>query len=246
MAAKCKCEEGAPLWVMTFGDMMSLLLTFFILLVSLSEIKKEDEYRVIVEIVQKAFGMRGGGGKVRADNDPTLTLRERLDKLELKSNLRKQISNSDDPGIEGKEMLVTKVRDGWFFVTGGRVTFGHQSAELTEEGKVQLAQLGNLIKGERLKVVIQGHASNLEASGLEDYRDLRDLAFNRARAAEDFLASEAGGGIDTARIRLQSSADREPLVKREYSLDQHMNNRRVEIYVIEATVDELTEPEKRK
>lgn len=28
------CEEGAPGWVVTFGDMMSLLLTFFILLLS--------------------------------------------------------------------------------------------------------------------------------------------------------------------------------------------------------------------
>ncbi len=29
---KPKTEEGAPLWVVTYGDMMSLLLTFFIIL----------------------------------------------------------------------------------------------------------------------------------------------------------------------------------------------------------------------
>ena len=34
---------GIPEWVVTFGDMMSLLLTFFIMLVSLSEIKEELE-----------------------------------------------------------------------------------------------------------------------------------------------------------------------------------------------------------
>lgn len=34
-------EEGAPLWMATFGDMMSLLLVFFILLYSMSELKVE-------------------------------------------------------------------------------------------------------------------------------------------------------------------------------------------------------------
>ena len=35
-------EEGAPLWTVTFGDMMSLLLTFFILLFSMSELRMEQ------------------------------------------------------------------------------------------------------------------------------------------------------------------------------------------------------------
>ncbi|MFN0196532.1 MAG: flagellar motor protein MotB, partial [Planctomycetaceae bacterium] len=30
---------GAPEWVVTYGDMMSLLLTFYIMLVSMSEMK---------------------------------------------------------------------------------------------------------------------------------------------------------------------------------------------------------------
>jgi len=34
-------EEGAPLWMATFGDMMSLLLVFFVLLYSMSELKME-------------------------------------------------------------------------------------------------------------------------------------------------------------------------------------------------------------
>ena len=32
---------GVPEWVVTYGDMMSLLLTFFIMLVSMSELKEE-------------------------------------------------------------------------------------------------------------------------------------------------------------------------------------------------------------
>ena len=47
---------GIPEWVVTFGDMMSLLLTFFIMLVSLSEIKEEEKYQALVESMRKQFG----------------------------------------------------------------------------------------------------------------------------------------------------------------------------------------------
>ena len=42
-------QAGIPEWVVTFGDMMSLLLTFFIMLVSMSEIKEEKRYQAMVE-----------------------------------------------------------------------------------------------------------------------------------------------------------------------------------------------------
>ena len=45
-----------PEWVVTFGDMMSLLLTFFIMLVSMSEIKDEDRYQAMVESMVQRFG----------------------------------------------------------------------------------------------------------------------------------------------------------------------------------------------
>ncbi len=47
---------GIPEWVVTFGDMMSLLLTFFIMLVSLSEIKEEETYQALVDSMQRQFG----------------------------------------------------------------------------------------------------------------------------------------------------------------------------------------------
>ena len=49
-------EIGIPEWVVTFGDMMSLLLTFFIMLVSLSEIKEEETYQALVNSLQRQFG----------------------------------------------------------------------------------------------------------------------------------------------------------------------------------------------
>lgn len=48
-------EEGAPLWTVTFGDMMSLLLTFFILLFSMSELRME-RFLLASQSLNAAFG----------------------------------------------------------------------------------------------------------------------------------------------------------------------------------------------
>lgn len=37
-----EAEEGAPAWVVTFGDLMSLLLCFFVLLLSFSEMDRDS------------------------------------------------------------------------------------------------------------------------------------------------------------------------------------------------------------
>ncbi len=51
------CEEGAPGWVVTFGDMMSLLLTFFILLLSFATLEK-IKYKILSGSIQTAFGVQ--------------------------------------------------------------------------------------------------------------------------------------------------------------------------------------------
>ena len=48
-------EEGAPLWMATFGDMMSLLLVFFILLFSMSELKM-DRFLLASQSLREAMG----------------------------------------------------------------------------------------------------------------------------------------------------------------------------------------------
>jgi len=49
-----------PEWVVTYGDMMSLLLTFFIMLVSLSDVAADQKYRAILDSLQRYIGYRNG------------------------------------------------------------------------------------------------------------------------------------------------------------------------------------------
>ncbi len=62
MSQECECEElkcpdGIPAWVMTFADLMSLLLAFFVLLFSFSEIDKQA-YKQMAGSMKDAFGVQ--------------------------------------------------------------------------------------------------------------------------------------------------------------------------------------------
>jgi chemotaxis protein MotB len=52
-----KCDAGIPAWVMTFADLMSLLLAFFVLLFSFSEMDK-NIYKELAGSLKDAFGVQ--------------------------------------------------------------------------------------------------------------------------------------------------------------------------------------------
>lgn len=57
MAKKQEQKKGAPAWMATFADMMSLLLTFFVLLLSMAEIDA-TRFRKISGSLKMAFGVQ--------------------------------------------------------------------------------------------------------------------------------------------------------------------------------------------
>ncbi|MEQ8837538.1 MAG: flagellar motor protein MotB, partial [Lacipirellulaceae bacterium] len=85
-------EPGIPEWVVTFGDMMSLLLTFFIMLVSMSEIKEDEQYQAMVESIREQFGhdmsqasLAPGEIRPRTAQNPSLSEMGRAKKKDTKS-----------------------------------------------------------------------------------------------------------------------------------------------------------------
>ncbi len=240
---KKKQPAGAPLWVMTYGDLMSLILVFFILLAAFSEIRKEDEWEVIAEVIKESFGLRGGGGFFPTDRDPQLSMQQRLEHLQVRAMTDREVSNADDPGMTGRHPEVTRVREGWKFVVGGRISFAPDSADLDGEAMEELARIAELMRGYNNKIEVRGHASSREALAGSDFDNLMDLSYVRARNVEHFLLSEEGGAIRPERIRVVAAGDREPLVRRQYDDDRHTGNRRVEVLVMEAVAKDLSRPE---
>ncbi|MEX2672958.1 MAG: flagellar motor protein MotB [Phycisphaeraceae bacterium] len=240
-----KQEEGAPLWVMTYGDMMSLLLVFFIMLVALSEIPEQDEFEALMAEIKKAFGMQGGGGRLPTDQDPELSLIKLLEQLQLQQQREPEKSHVDDPGIDGRDTTVTQVREGMRFLVGGHITFEPGSADLTDGARRQLRQVADMTRGYENIIELRGHAAASEREIVgrpgDTFSDLWLLSHVRAHAVMRYLTSDEVG-IRRDRIRLIANADREPLVQRRYAGHQTQPNRRVEVLVTEALVVEFTEP----
>ena len=61
-----QAEEGAPAWMATFADLMSLLMCFFVLLLSFSEIDLE-KYKQVAGSMKMAFGVQR---EIKADQIP--------------------------------------------------------------------------------------------------------------------------------------------------------------------------------
>ena len=220
---------------------MSLLLTFFILLLSLSEIKKEDEFRAIVKEVKKAFGMHGGGGKVPTKDDPELSFIERIRALQLISRKEPQKSDTPTPGMEGPQERVTHVRPTWTHIEGGRVTFEPGSADLNEQMRKRLATMANLIRGYNYKVRIGGHADTGEFRGDDAQERMLALSYQRALTVRGYLVDECG--IRAVRLKVVANADAEKLIWDVYDPEQLKTNRRAEVMVSDSLVDEMSRPE---
>ncbi len=227
---------------MTYGDMMSLLLCFFILLVAMSEIKKE-EFRVKAEAIKSSFASSiTGGGAIPTHDNPNFSTISLLTERQLQREQHDNQSRNDDEGIEGKTTTVRQVREGILEPVGGPITFEPGSAELTEQAKRRIQDIVPRIRGELNKIELRGHASSVELVHGGPYNDLWTLSYDRARAVMAYLISDEVG-IRRDRIRISANADNEPLRHRDYRRGAQEPNRRVEIIVMEAIVDDFTRPE---
>lgn len=239
MAKKKQPEQkGAPEWVLTYGDMMSLLLCFFVILFSLSEIKDDQKVRQILENLRESFGgLNTSTGQVIGEKPPMNTL---LKVLQEWRRPREKQHAGDSPmkGQHGKYTEVRRINEGLEFRVGrgGRTPFVRGSAEIDPEFKAELAPLADVLRDFTNVLSVRGHCS------LDDFppgtaRGQYDrLSYERAQAIKDFLIDRCG--LEARRLRAVACGDMQPLVAMAYDEDQHAENRRVEIICRQVLVDD--------
>ncbi|MBS3820921.1 MAG: flagellar motor protein MotB [Phycisphaerae bacterium] len=237
MAKKCKCPEGVPEWIVTYGDMMSLLLCFFILLAAFSELKDEDDYQEVIQAIKEAFGYTDGSGLAPTERLPQQSMLEMLEEVALHKERIRKLSQADDPGVTGRQTTVKRIREGLQFTVGGLITFEPGSADLKPQATDELAKVANVIRGQNNKVEVRGHASAGDLPAGSAYEDLWVLSAARARSVMRHLTDQQD--IDPRRMRVTGCSDTEPLVARVYDEAELAVNRRVEIIVTESLAQEF-------
>lgn len=118
---KCpECEKCLPGWLVQFGDLMSLLLTFFILLLSMAVMdkKKVEEY---FQVMKKAMGFLDKNTSVEEQTEKNSTDDSSSD------------SDSEDDAESSAEEAAQEVSD---LISEANSTSANESEEITiEKGK---------------------------------------------------------------------------------------------------------------
>ncbi len=233
---KQEAPQGAPEWMVTYGDAMTLLLCFFVIIVSMSEVKQDQRFQQVMESLRKTFGgYVGQVGMTPVEQIPANSLLQRLLEIDVRV-LKDKKGDSDTEGIHGREFRVTNVRDGLEVVVGGRVTFPRHSATLMPEGRRLIAEVAERLRGYNTKILVRGHATREPLPEDSIYDDARDLSYRRAKAVVSELEKHGVRGVRLIPVAL---GDTEPLVRQAYTEERRALNRRVEILVTEDLIEDF-------
>lgn len=236
---KEESSGGAPEWMCTFSDMMSLLLCFFILLFAMSTIEQKKMVQAVGSL-RAAFG--GLPAPYLVENIP-----DKLTSPELSrpaQTKRRKSYAKDELRVEEQRKVrdwhlqnviqVTGTEQGITFRLSGDALFNKGSAELTERGIFALYYVaGELIQFPSNPILIKGHTDNTP-SQRENGNWL--LGADRAYSVMKYLIEQGCefGQVDERRITYESFADTDPLPDvNENTVIGQAVNRRVEITLVQ-------------
>ena len=206
-------EEGVPAWLVTYADMMTLILAFFVLMFSFSVVQ-ETKFKAALGALRMWLGL--------------MPLHTELMPGELNPAQRAQRDKEAfRKGVLGENIEVMTVDEGRKIVVGGRVLFGGASSRLMPEGSQVLKEVADRVRGMGNRIEIRGHSSPGEAAtGV--FEDEWELGWARARAVARYFVDEAGIRADRLRISTGGSVD--PAAPNLFK-DEASRNRRVEVVV---------------
>lgn len=224
-----KVEKGAAKWVVTFGDLMSLLLCFFVLLLSFSEMDRQ-KYKQVAGSMEKAFGVQR---KVRIMDIPKgmkiiardfdqeiieMRIREELGK-EIEDMLAGQLDNLRDQIVleESGEEVVLKLM--------GESTFDSGSVVIRDQLKPLLIKVAGILEKARGDIVVAGHTDNVPIRSGPYKTNLR-LSIARAAAVAEFML--ANSQIAHQRVATMGFGEFRPFATNATASGRR-KNRRVEI-----------------
>ena len=179
-------ELGAPLWMCTFGDLMSLLLCFFIMIFAISIIS-EPRFEALVDTLTQDFTGYAVQSPVRSrSTQVTTTVSESAAR---KSRTAALTGGRATPAPEGTSDTVLAILLSGSTVRGGLIRFALGSDVLTPHARRELEAVLPVLQGSPQKIMVIGYAIPTEIEENGRFRRSTDLAFSRALNVVDALVA---------------------------------------------------------
>ena len=219
-------QPNTEAWMTTFADLVSLMLTFFILLISMSTMDKtglsdiESSFRKAVSVFNS-----GEGTEIQIippfEMQKLVTPRELM--LAMRQNSMSMLKNSTlehkVKGIIIKDRLYLRIPDSVLFDKG--------SAKLKPEHVKTLKKLAQMLAMTPGKIRVQGHTNSNPDLNESAFGDPWTLSLARAASVLHVLEDE---GVNPARLSLNGYGPSRP-VSTEATPFGRSKNRRVEIVI---------------
>lgn len=178
-------DNHSASWMLTFADLLSLLLTFFVLLFSMSTIQF-DQWKSVVRTMSDQFNPKRVAVDPQPHSTPQSLLKEKvpgLNQAYLTALLSRTLSQ--DPIL--KDAIVHRVRDDVVISVPASFLFGDKDAVPTPDGVQALKQLAGTLVQVRNRLLIAGHTDD-RAVRDRMFRSNWELSLARTRTVAGIMA----------------------------------------------------------
>jgi chemotaxis protein MotB len=209
-------ENGAPKWVVLYGDLMAVMLVFFVLLFSMSTTDK-IKYQGTIKSVQEALlSAEKLANLEQTDIEKLIEIKEKIDLEFNDSDMRDYIVT----GFE-KNGIRIMIKDSVFFRSGG--------SDLLPTAIPILNSIADAIRGHAYPIIVEGHTDDIPIKTIR-FPSNWELSTSRASSVVRFFQNY--GNIKSIRLTPLGHADNRPLVANTSNASRS-KNRRVEIKILD-------------
>ncbi|MRH42831.1 flagellar motor protein MotB [Aquibacillus halophilus] len=245
-------DKGSPKWMVTYADMVTLILVFFILLFSMSQIdlvkfqavSESFRNRMIFDSYPSPLPMENPTehtevqkkkeGSIEHKNAPeevsqkedNQTDSQQQDSLD---NLLQEVEAFLDENQLNNVISANRTDEGVVLILQEKVLFESAEVEILDIGKPFLDKIGTLLTNVPNQVRVEGHTDNRPISS---YRFPSNWELSSARASSVIRHVIENSNIDPTRFIAAGYGDTRPLVENNSS-ENWSKNRRVEFVILE-------------
>lgn len=240
MASKRRSQEeskaGAPEWMTTYGDMVTLLLCFFVLLFSFSEIDAQ-KFQAIIQSFQGSLGILDAGRAIEPSEyiidalNHELTTNQ-LQELEDFKKLEERLQHYLEENNLNADVLVNLETRGLVLRFQDNILFQPGRAEIKEEFKAILAAIAEFLKEPEFQtknVRIEGHTDTVPVKYNDKYETNWELSVARASNVVRYLIEEMK--LEPSRFSASGYSEYHPIAPNDTD-ENKAKNRRVDIVIL--------------
>ncbi|ACL70427.1 OmpA/MotB family protein [Halothermothrix orenii] len=222
-------KNTSPGWMVTYGDMMTLLLVFFVFLYSFS-VMNVEKFEGFISALQAKLGVMPGGKTIM---DEELLSRGSIgNRFNPSNQVFEKVMGQINRYVE-KEKLSDRVKmeltkRGLVVRLTGQVLYDIGKAEIKPGGKRLLDEIAGIIEKIPNEIAVEGHTDNWPIHN-EQFPSNWELSTTRATNVIKYFIERHG--IDPSRLSAAGYSEYRPLYPND-TVEHRAKNRRVEIVIL--------------